>query len=128
VQREGINRDGDSTPETLALRIMARAETPITEKALLEQLHTEMRGEGRVELPTRRAVRKYISIWIDAGLVEKKLLPSNGRGRPSYGFLTRGQEKGWNKIPWDSLDPCVDRDLIFVPGWNKIHHWNIKGT
>ena len=116
VQREGINRDGDSTPETLALRIIARAETPITEKALLEQLHTEMRGEGRVELPTRRAVRKYISIWIDAGLVEKKLLPSNGRGRPSYGFLARGCEKGADKIPWDSLDPWCGQGSEFCTG------------
>lgn len=93
VQREGVNRTGDSTPETLVLAILAASEGSLTRKAIQEALHARMRGEGRAErdLPSEWGVRKYLSLWLGEGLIEEVLMPSSG-GRPGKGYVSRGKD------------------------------------
>ena len=93
IRKEGVNRTGDSTPESLVLALLAASGRPLTKEEVQEELHARMRGEGRSEkeLPSEWGVRKYLKLWMAEGLVEEVKLPSSGRGRRKVGYLSRGK-------------------------------------
>lgn len=122
VQKEGVNRTGDSTPETLVLALLAASEGPLTRQDIQEGLHARMRGEGRSEtdLPSEWGIRKYLQLWMGEGLIEEVEIPSSGRGRPKRGYLSRGKDPSTphKKSPWGS-NPFQGSGSDYVRGAHK---------
>ena len=94
VTREGVNRAGRQTPETLVLEILAASSGGLTRKELHVRLNQRLTGErgDSFKAISDYGVRKYLSIWVDAGLVTKARRGQEGSqgGRPSDLWMACG--------------------------------------
>lgn len=92
VTREGINRTGRQTPETLILEHLSKQAEPQSVRELLERLNARLKGErgDSVKPISERGIRKYLALWLEAGMVQKSEVRTGSSGRPREVWAVRG--------------------------------------